>query len=164
MSLLRFLFSRREPDHGERPAPAPVVLCVDDDREALTALNDALRRETWQVLSARSASEALDAIARTEPTVLVAAQRLADGSGVALAEKMRLRWPQAACVVITGHEQLEEVAEAMLTGTVDRCMITPWREAELLGAVRECMKREPPASERRPARPTTRSFRISRTG
>jgi len=148
MSLFRLLFTRRHRAPRPARAPRPVVLCVDDDRDGLTALNDVARREPWQVLSARSAGEALGVIARDEPTVLVTTQRLADGSGVELARKLRARWPRARCVVIAMPDQLSAVAGGMQEGSVARCVLTPWRERELRVAIRQCLRPESPATTR----------------
>ncbi len=102
----------------ELPADASLVI-VDDDRSFLQRLARAMELRGFQVQSAHSVAEGLDAIRQKPPAFAVVDMRLEDGNGLdVIAELARLR-PDARAIVLTGYGNIATAVTAVKLGAVD---------------------------------------------
>ena len=101
---------------AERP---PLRLLVVDDhevvREGLVALLS--RRDEFQVVAeAGNVAEALSAVRRFEPDLVVLDVRLPDGSGIEACRDIRAEFPTTRVVMLTSYPDEEAVLSAILAG------------------------------------------------
>ena len=102
----------------ELPADASLVI-VDDDRSFLQRLARAMEQRGFQVQSAHSVAEGLDAIRQKPPAFAVVDMRLEDGNGLdVIAELARMR-PDARAIVLTGYGNIATAVTAVKLGAVD---------------------------------------------
>ena len=102
----------------ELPADASLVI-VDDDRSFLQRLARAMEQRGFQVQSAHSVAEGLDAIRQKPPAFAVVDMRLEDGTGLdVIAELSRVR-PDARAIVLTGYGNIATAVSAVKLGAVD---------------------------------------------
>ncbi|MGC4119718.1 MAG: PAS domain S-box protein [Myxococcales bacterium] len=97
------------------------VLVVDDNRDVLDFLTQALRVAGAEVITAASAGEALDAVERSHPVVMVCDIGLPGDDGCALLEKVRERArahgaSAAPAIALTGYAQAEDVERTRAAG------------------------------------------------
>lgn len=112
----------------------PVLLCVDDDPQVLSAIDRDLRQEfrrDYRVLRASSGREALATIRelkeREEPLALVLAdQRMPDLEGVEVLTEARQLYPDAKRVLLTAYADMEAAIRAINSARLDHYLMKPW--------------------------------------
>ncbi len=93
------------------------VLIVDDDIDALSALQELVAREGFTVDSAAGLAEARECVARHRPDVVLLDLVLPDGQGMELFRDLDSRTTEV--VLITGHASLQTSIEALRLGAAD---------------------------------------------
>jgi CheY-like chemotaxis protein len=114
---------RAAPDPATAAAPVLDGLCVlvvDDDRDTLAWTMKALAECGARVVTATCAREALDAVTRDNPDVLVSDIRLPDTDGYALLQQVRALEPALGhavpAVALTAYPRVEDRARALQAG------------------------------------------------
>jgi len=118
--------------------PRELILVVDDDPDLLELLQLLLRAEGWETAAARTAEEALAAIPRTRPGVLLIDFMLPDANGLELMRRALSADPDLACVAVTGQGSERVAVEIMKAGAVDY-LAKPFENAEVVAAVRRAL-------------------------
>ncbi len=109
----------------------PIVLLVDDDDNLLRGLTRVLRRQPFQLYTARSGEEAIDIVKAHTVDVLVTDHRMPGISGNDLLAWMAEHAPDVVRIVLTGHATAETVIRAVNEGRVFQYFTKPCREADL---------------------------------
>jgi CheY-like chemotaxis protein len=113
----------------------PVLLLVDDEIGILSALRRTLRREGYEILTAESGAEALQALERHPVDLLVSDQKMPGMSGTQLIEQLADRHGHVPRVVLTGWPEEIPADERAALGI--RALIPkPWDDAELKAVLR----------------------------
>src|SRR5512132_2685730 len=105
-----------EPPKGDG---AKSVWIVDDDRSIRWVLEKALAREGIAYQSFSSAYEVLQALASSQPQVLVSDIRMPGESGLLLLNKVKERYPQLPVIIMTAYSDLESAVAAFQGGAFD---------------------------------------------
>jgi response regulator RpfG family c-di-GMP phosphodiesterase len=80
-------------------------------------------------------------MAQVAPVSLVIVdQRMPGMSGVDLVQRIRQRWPDVLCMVLTGYADLDVAMDAVNKGSVYRFFMKPWEDAELRSEVRQALE------------------------
>jgi CheY-like chemotaxis protein len=121
------------------------VLLVDDDSDTLMLMTTALTRRQANVTAVSSAVEAIQAITKKRPDVLVSDIAMPDEDGYGLIEKVR-RLENGAmqtipAVAITAYAK-EEDRERALSAGFQIYLAKPVELAELISVVARAAKRE----------------------
>lgn len=98
---------------------ATTVLVVDDDDTVRETLAEYFGICGMQVLSAATAADARNAVARHLPDVVVLDLRLPDAQGLSLFEQLRTDDPDGAVILLTGHADVRIAVGAMQHGAID---------------------------------------------
>jgi two-component system, NtrC family, sensor kinase len=115
--------------------PHSAVLYVDDDPRNLHAFRLAFK-EHFRLLVAGNAQEALEVLEREPVAVLLADQRMPGVTGAELASEVRRRFPDVIRMIVTAYSDLGAVMDAINKGEVVRYFIKPWREEQMIDAIR----------------------------
>jgi CheY-like chemotaxis protein len=96
------------------------VLVVDDERDALTLLNEVLQTRGAVVDMASSVAEALDTFAKTRPDVIVSDIGMPGEDGYSLIKKIRLlaveQGGRTPAVALTAYARPEDAQRAFAAG------------------------------------------------
>ena len=112
------------------------VLYVDDDSENLSTLRRTLRGH-FDVVTAVSAAEAFARMERDPFPVIIADQRMPKMTGVEfLKEALRMDSDRVG-LLLTAYADLDALVEGVNAGVIYRYLTKPWREADLIAAVRQ---------------------------
>lgn len=87
------------------------VLVVDDDTSILDTVSSILSGEGYDVVSASTGQEALDAVARTKPLLILLDMRMPIMDGWEVARSIRERGIKVPIVVMTAAESAKRWAE-----------------------------------------------------
>jgi DNA-binding NtrC family response regulator len=81
------------------------ILCVDDEQLPLTLRRLVLETQGYQVLTARSAPDAVRALSQQPVDLVITDQVMPGGTGTELAQSIKKRWPSLPVILISGiHE------------------------------------------------------------
>ena len=126
-----------KPAGKETPVRALRLLVVDDHevvRQGLVALLD--RRDAFQVVAeAGTVVEALAAVERFVPDLVIMDVRLPDGSGIEACREIRAEHPEIRVVMLTSYPDEEAVLSAIVAGA-SGYLLKQVRGPALVSAVR----------------------------
>lgn len=111
----------------------PRILIVDDEPLVARALMRLLTRAGFEVLVASSGPDALGKLGAFAADVVLTDYRMPGMNGRELLEQVRAGGFPAARVVLSGHLELEQLADPDL---VDGVLTKPWEDDTLLGTLR----------------------------
>ncbi len=91
------------------------VLFVDDEKEILDGLSNALRkhRHLWESVFAQGGRAALEEMAKGRFDVVVSDMRMPGMDGAALLKIVQERYPATARIILTGYAEEESVVRSM---------------------------------------------------
>jgi putative two-component system response regulator len=115
------------------------VLIVDDDRLLCQLLATVLREFGYEPECAYTAAAARD-ILETRPELCICDLMLGTESGLDLAREIADLAPDVALVMMSGSDDVAVVDQALLLGAYDY-LLKPFRETQLLIAVRNALRR-----------------------
>ncbi len=128
------------------PAPAPAyvtgerrVLVVDDERQILRAMRVILREAGFEVATAASVEEALDALAVRPPDAAIIDLILPDGNGVDICRSIR-EWSEMPIIVLSAVGDEAEKVRALEAGA-DDYVTKPFGTQELIARLRAALRR-----------------------
>jgi diguanylate cyclase (GGDEF)-like protein/PAS domain S-box-containing protein len=113
------------------------LLLVDDEENIVAALRRLLRVEGWLVLSATSAEQALQLMARHEVDVILSDQRMPGMTGVELLRRAKQLYPDTIRLVLSGYTELQSITDAINEGAIYKFLAKPWEDEPLRAHLRE---------------------------
>ncbi len=111
------------------------VLIVDDDELILRALSRILEAAGFSTCCYRSADDALRALERDAPVVIISDYMMPEMDGIAFLKLARDRSPGAVRILCTAAEDFSVALQAVNSGEVYRIISKPWHREELLSTV-----------------------------
>jgi CheY-like chemotaxis protein len=134
--------------HAERPVIPDLrgtsILAVDDDDDALTMVRDILEASGATVVTAHSASDALQALTEFPPNVLIADLGMPGVDGFELVQKVRAhldpKVSQVPAAALTAFARSEDRARALQSG-FDLHLAKPIDPEALMAAVAQLRAR-----------------------
>ncbi len=117
-----------------------VVLVVDDEPAIRDMLTHALSRESYEVLCADSAEEALDIIAQEPVDVVLSDEKMPGMSGTEFLAIIRRKYPDTIRMILTGHASLELAIHAINEGEIYRFFTKPCNMVDLIVTIRQALQ------------------------
>ena len=125
------------------------VLFVDDEPNVTEGLERALFAEPFHILTASSATEALDILAREHVDVIVSDEQMPGMSGSQLLCEVRGRHPKVKRIILTGHASMEATLRAINDVGVFKYLRKPCAPGDVAATIHDAMGVAPnPALER----------------
>jgi two-component system, OmpR family, KDP operon response regulator KdpE len=121
------------------------VLVVDDERQILRALRVILRDAGFEVVTAQTVQEALDAAALRAPDAAIVDLILPDGNGIDVCRSIR-EWSQMPILVLSAVGEETEKVRALDAGA-DDYVTKPFAPGELIARLNAALRRAGPADE-----------------
>lgn len=107
------------------------LLLIDDDRAYCQVMQRAFARRGFEVVSAFSGAEALQAVSTCDFDGVVLDLRLGEDSGLQLLAGLRQRQPAARILLLTGYASIATAVEAIQRGA-DQYLPKPAQVDEIL--------------------------------
>ncbi len=125
--------------NDQSPAPDELtILVVDDEAIVLDSAKKILRKDPLRVVTALSAAEGLDLLARGGIHVVLTDMMMPEMDGLELTRIIKERWPTIPVVLITGYATISTAMQAMKLGAFDY-VAKPFTRAELRGIVKRAL-------------------------
>ena len=121
----------------------PIVLVVDDDREALLALRRALRSDAYNLLSTDDPFQALEWVKGGTIDLVITDEFMPAMLGTELLEAIRRTSPDTATVLLTGYPK----PAVMFRGfqqRVDLLLAKPWEDQALRDSALRLLREHAP--------------------
>jgi len=122
------------------------ILLVDDDAAVRDVVSAMLEAVGFEIVTAQSAEEALELLAKERIQVAVLDWTLPGMSGLELCRTIRARWARLPVLFLTAHTTSADVVDAF-AGGADDYVIKPFRAPELgariFGLLRRAADAEP---------------------
>jgi two-component system OmpR family response regulator len=123
-----------------QPSAGHRILVVDDEESIVDAVATALRYEGYEVEEAKTGRDALTAVARWEPDLVVLDWMLPDIEGIEVGRRMRAQGFKTAVLFLTAKDGTENKVEALRAGG-DDYVTKPFSLAEVVARVQAILRR-----------------------
>lgn len=118
----------------------PLVLCVDDEPQALAALTVNLRRR-YEILKAVTGLEGLETLARhPETAVVISDMQMPGMDGASFLAKVKDLNPNAVRILLTGQADLDAAIAAVNQGAIFRFLTKPCPTMTLLSSLHHAVQ------------------------
>ncbi|TML97931.1 MAG: response regulator transcription factor [Actinobacteria bacterium] len=118
----------------------PLVLVVDDEATIRQALERALRLEGFAVETAAGGYEALDAVARRPPSVVVLDVTMPDLDGVKVVRRLRDEGNDVPVCILSARDDVKDRVAGLQAGA-DDYLVKPFALAELTARLQALLRR-----------------------
>jgi diguanylate cyclase (GGDEF)-like protein/PAS domain S-box-containing protein len=135
-------FTRLAQDGEGLPPAAPeeagrTLLLVDDEPGIVAALSRMLRRDGYRILTAGSAREGLEVLARQRVQVILSDQRMPEMQGTEFLSRVKGLYPDTVRIVLSGYTELESILRAINDGAIYKFLTKPWDDELLRRHIRD---------------------------
>ncbi len=103
---------------GRKPENA-TILVVDDDKNILQVLEARLSFAHYKTLSARSAEEAVELLARHPVDLVVSDVKMPGMGGVGLLHEILVQWPHIPVILLTAYGSIPDAVSTIRSGAAD---------------------------------------------
>ncbi|MFH1028713.1 MAG: ATPase, T2SS/T4P/T4SS family [Pseudomonadota bacterium] len=107
------------------------LLFVDDEENVLKALCRIFHDENYTILTADSASKALDILKRQKVQLIISDHRMPGMSGAELLKTVREQYPETIRIMLTGYADVNSIMGAVKDGAVYKFITKPWNDEDL---------------------------------
>lgn len=108
------------------------ILCVDDEKNILQALERSFLDDDYEIVSASSGAEGLQALEGSGPfQVVISDYRMPVMNGVEFLKNVFGRWPDTVRLVLSGYADVGAIVAAINEGHIYKFIPKPWNDEEL---------------------------------
>ena len=122
------------------------ILVVEDEREMAGGLSDIFEFEGYEVITAETGKEGLQAVTRKEPDCIILDLMLPDINGYQVCEEIRRQKCNSPIIMLTAKGQDYDKIRGLEVGA-DDYMTKPFSVGELLARVKAILRRTGRAAE-----------------
>jgi serine/threonine-protein kinase len=116
----------------------PALLFVDDEERVVNALRSVFK-DSYRVVTATGAEQALGMVRRERFHVVVSDQRMPGMLGVDLLREVKDIAPNSVRILLTGYSDLAAIVGSVNEGEVYRFIHKPWHHEELMATMAEAV-------------------------
>ena len=117
------------------------LLCVDDERNVLRALERIFMDEEYEILSATSGEEGFALFtANPDIQVVISDYRMPGMNGVEFLRQICEKYPDTVRIVLSGYADTASVVSAINEGQIYKFVSKPWSDEELRQTVAKAVE------------------------
>ncbi len=118
------------------------ILCVDDERNVLRALERIFLDDDYTIVLAGSGDEGLKIMEESGPfQVVISDYRMPVMNGVEFLKGVYDRWPETVRIVLSGYADAGTIVAAINEGHIYRFIPKPWNDDELRVTILNSLER-----------------------
>lgn len=118
------------------------ILCVDDERNVLRALERIFLDDDYEIVIAGSGDEGLKVMEESGPfQVVISDYRMPVMNGVEFLKAVYERWPDTVRIVLSGYADAGAIVAAINDGHIYKFIPKPWNDDELRVTIQNCLER-----------------------
>ena len=117
------------------------LLCVDDERNVLRALERIFMDDDYEILTAASGEEGLALFAdNPDIQVVISDYRMPGMNGVEFLRQVCEKYPDTVRIVLSGYADTASVVSAINEGQIYKFVSKPWSDEELRQTVAKAVE------------------------
>lgn len=117
------------------------LLCVDDERNVLRALERIFMDDDYEILTAISGEDGLAVLAEnSDVQVVVSDFRMPGMNGVEFLRQVCEKYPETVRIVLSGYADTGAVVSAINEGQIYKFVSKPWSDEELRQTVAKAVE------------------------
>lgn len=119
------------------------ILCVDDERNVLRALERIFLDDDYEIVTAGSGEEGLEIMTESGDCfqVVISDYRMPVMNGVEFLKAVYERWPDSVRIVLSGYADAGAIVAAINEGHIYKFIPKPWNDEELRVTIQNCLER-----------------------
>jgi two-component system NtrC family sensor kinase len=118
------------------------ILCVDDERNVLRALERIFLDDDYEIVLAGSGDEGLKIMEESGPfQVVISDYRMPVMNGVEFLKVVYERCPETVRIVLSGYADAAAIVAAINEGHIYKFIPKPWNDDELRVTIQNCLER-----------------------
>jgi len=117
------------------------ILVVDDDELVLKSLTREIKEDSYQVLTAINATNALQILKENQVDVVISDHKMPGVQGMSLLRIIKDHYPDVVRIMLTGHADLEAAITAINEIEVFRFYTKPWNRQDILSGLVQAMRK-----------------------
>lgn len=118
------------------------ILCVDDERNVLRALERIFLDDEYEIVLAGSGDEGLKVMEESGPfQIIISDYRMPVMDGVEFLKSVYERWPETVRIVLSGYADAGAIVAAINDGHIYKFIPKPWNDEELRVTIQNCLER-----------------------
>ena len=115
------------------------ILLVDDEPQVTNALERALHREPYEILTATSGAAGLELLESHRVDVVISDEQMPGMSGSEFLSAVRKKFPHTIRMILSGQASLEAAVRAINEGEVYRFFLKPCNPTDLIFTVQQAL-------------------------
>jgi two-component system NtrC family sensor kinase len=116
------------------------ILCVDDERNVLRALDRVFIDDDYEITLAGSGEEGLQITEESGPFhVVISDYRMPVMNGVDFLKLVFDRWPGTIRIILSGHADSNAILAAIRDGYIHLAIHKPWDDNDLRATIQNCV-------------------------
>jgi diguanylate cyclase (GGDEF)-like protein/PAS domain S-box-containing protein len=125
---------------AEEPLAAPAVLIVDDNDRDLALMRRLLQSDGYRVLTARSARDAFDLLAKHKLGIVISDQNMPGMDGVRFLNSVRKLYPKVVRIIVSGVGDFASVTDAVNEAGIHKYLSKSWDAGRMKAEIREALR------------------------
>jgi len=118
------------------------ILCVDDERNVLRALERVFLDDDFEIVLAGSGDEGLNQLHSSGPfQVVISDYRMPVMNGVEFLREVYKLDPDSVRIVLSGYADIGSIVAAINEGHIYKFIAKPWNDEELRETIHSCLER-----------------------
>lgn len=118
------------------------ILCVDDERNVLRALERLFLDEDYEIVTCASGEEGLQALETGgDFQIVISDYRMPGMNGVEFLKQVYARWPETVRIVLSGYADAGAIVDAINHGHIYKFIPKPWNDDELHVTITNSLER-----------------------
>lgn len=116
------------------------ILLIDDDLNILRSLQRILRKEGYDVLTARDSQEGFSLLERHQVDLIISDQNMPGMNGLDFFKASITRFPETINILLTGNADLDLAIEAINNCNIYKFLIKPCNSDELKITIKRALE------------------------
>ncbi|MDM8549662.1 SpoIIE family protein phosphatase [Desulfobacterales bacterium HSG2] len=134
---------------NQKKSGIPQILVIDDEPELIESIEDVLKYEDYEIISASSGEEGLKLYHKHQPVLVILDLKMPKMSGIQFLDRIDLRpLDPLSVIVLTGHGSDDEVEQCFKKG-ITAFIRKPFNIYEFQGLVRNTISLKKAATEKK---------------
>lgn len=119
----------------------PLVLAVDQDTDQLIRIKNFLKQEEFKVQIENNSKDALKNLRKNKVNIVISDENIPDNGGLDFLKIVKQRYPATVRCLINNSTDSESIDRAIQNKEICTCLNKPWKEADLLKKIQDCVER-----------------------
>jgi EAL domain-containing protein (putative c-di-GMP-specific phosphodiesterase class I)/CheY-like chemotaxis protein len=138
--MTRMLAANRKLEmHTRHLQSKPTLLLLDDNKDDLILFQHAVADEGYEILTARTATQAFELLAENDVHVVVSDHHMPGMSGVEFLSRVKQIYPHITRVMVTGTSDPNDISEAINGAAIHKFLLKDWGAEQVRSTMRQAL-------------------------